>query len=425
MTSLKTFYLSNIIGKKIVDQDGIFIGKICDFLIDLIPISAIDTSVRAKVVGIKVKTDNRKFIISNTDVEMFKENSKLKIICSKITELPSNLERECILLCENILDKQIVDIYGRKLVRVHDVRMASVSTGIFAVAVDIGMEGKLRRRRVSKIVKKLLSLIGVKIPAEFILWDDVEAIDYSNLNIKLSKSSSKLNTLHPSDIADIIEDLDKSSRTKVFQSLDDEKAADVLEELETHAQVHIIESLPVEKAADVLEKMPADEAADILEELEDDKVEKLLIEMESEASQEVRELMEYEENTVGSIMSTEFYSFFRTNTVTQVLKELKTEKPENENIYCLFVTNSQSELIATFTLRDLIVNDPETTLEELMKINPITLFDEDKIDSIAEVISKYNLLAVPVIDKEKKLQGMVVIDDIVEDLVNKGRTNKR
>ena len=425
MTSLKTFYLSKIIGKKIVDEDGAFIGKICDFLIDIIPVSAFDPSVRAKVIGIKVKTDDRKFIISNTDVEMYKEDSKLRIICSKITELPANIERECILLCENILDKQIVDINGRKLVRVHDVRMASVASGIYAVAVDVGMEGKLRRKGISKLVQKFLSIFNAKIPAEFILWDDVEAIDYSNLNIKLSKSSSKLNTLHPSDIADIIEDLDKSSRTKVFESLDDEKAADVLEELETEAQIHIIESLPVEKAADVLEKMPADEAADILEELEDDKAEKLLIEMESEASQEVRELMEYDENTVGTIMSTEFYSFHKTITVSQVLKELKTDKPENENIYCLFVVNSKNELSGTFTLRDLIVNEPETTLEKLMRINPISLFDEDKIVSIAEVISKYNLLAVPVIDKEKKLQGMVVIDDIVEDLVNKGLTNKR
>ncbi|NVO01684.1 MAG: magnesium transporter [Bacteroidetes bacterium] len=425
MTSLKTFYLSTIIGKRIVDLEGNLIGKICDFLIDLIPVSAVDNTVRAKVVGIKIKMGDRKFIISNIDIEMFKENSKFKIICPKIIELPANLERECILLCENILDKQIVDINGRKLVRVNDVRMASVSTGIYAVAVDVGMEGLLRRIGIAKSLKILLSIFKAKIPSEFILWDDVEAIDYNNLNIKLSMASSKLNTLHPSDIADIIEDLDKESRTKVFESLDDEKAADVLEELETHAQIHIIESLPVEKAADVLEKMPADEAADILEELEDDKVEKLLIEMESEASQEVRELMEYEENTVGTIMSTEFYAFNKTNTVAQVLKELKTDKPENENIYCLFVTNSQNELIATFTLRDLIVNEPDMILEQLMKVSPITLLDEDKIDSIAEVISKYNLLAVPVIDKDKKLQGMVVIDDIVEDLVNKGRTNKR
>jgi CBS domain-containing protein len=425
MTSLKTFYLSRIIGKKIVNKDGIVIGKIIDFLIDLIPISTTDPSVRAKVIGIKLKTDNKIIIISNLNVEMFKDNSKLTIICSKITELPSSLEKECILLCENILDKQIVDINGRKLVRVNDVRMASVASGIFAIAVDVGMEGLLRRIGIAKGLQSFLSIFNSKIPSKFILWDDVEAIDYNNLNIKLSMASSKLNTLHPSDIADIIEDLDKESRTKVFESLDDEKAADVLEELEPHAQVHIIESLPVEKAADVLEKMPADEAADILEELEDEKAEKLLIEMESEASQEVRELMEYDENTVGTIMSTEFYSFHKSVTVAQVLKELKADKPENENIYCLFVTNSKNELIATFTLRDLIVNDLEAKLEQLMKKNPITLLDEDKIDSIAEVISKYNLLAVPVVDKEKKLQGMVVIDDIVEDLVNKGKTNKR
>ena len=212
------------------------------------------------------------------------------------------------LLVESILDKQIVDMNGRKLVRVNDVRLATLPTGTFAVAVDIGIEGLLRRIGIAFPIKKFLLFFKVNIPAKFILWDDVQAIDHSSLNIRLSKSYAKLQTLHPSDMADILEDLGKKSSMSVFFSLDEEKAADVLEELEMHAQIHILENLPVNKAADVLEKMPADEVADILDKLEDERAEMLLKEMDTETSQEVRELLEYEDNLVGSLMTTD-YSF--------------------------------------------------------------------------------------------------------------------
>ena len=145
---------------------------------------------------------------------------------------------------------------------------------------------------------------------------------YSNLNIRLSKSYAKLHTLHPSDLADILEDLGKKSSMSVFSALDEEKAADVLEELETQTQIHIIENLPVNKAADVLEKMPADEVADILDELEDEKAELLLKEMDTESSQEVRELLEYDDDLVGSIMTTDYYLFSAGITVEEVLNEL-------------------------------------------------------------------------------------------------------
>jgi Mg/Co/Ni transporter MgtE len=283
----------------------------------------------------------------------------------------------------------------------------------------------LRRLGVSAFFKKFLFLLGLTIQTKFILWDDVQAIDFSNLNIKLSKSYSKLHTLHPSDLADIIEDLGKKSSMNVFTSLDEEKAADVLEELESHAQVHIVENLPVEKAADVLEKMPADEVADILDELEDDKAEMLLKEMEAESSKEVRELLEYKDDMVGSLMTTDYLSFHPSKTIDEILEELRVKKPEQAEMYNMFVTDSDEELIGTFTLRDVVIASPGTQVKSIMKTEPVFLFDEQDIDDIAEIISKYNLLAVPVVDHNNHLEGMVVVDDVVEDLANKRRTRKR
>lgn len=424
MTSLTTFYLSGIIGKEAFGTDGESIGIIRDLLINAVPNGMNDPG-QQMVTGIKLKIRREMRYFSFSTFRVVKARETLNVTCSGLVGLTEEEVNNGLLLVENILDKQIVDLNGRKLVRVNDVRLATVPAGTFAIAVDIGIEGLLRRIGISQPIKRLLSFFKINFPAKFILWDDVQAIDFSNLNIKLSKSYSKLHTLHPSDIADILEDLGKKSSTSVFSALDEEKAADVLEELETYAQKHIIASLPVNKMADVLEKMPADEVADILDEIEDEKAEMLLKEMDTESSQEVRELLEYPDNSVGSLMTTDIISFKPGITVDEVIRELRFKKPEPSELYNLFVTEENDELIGTFNLRDLIVSQPETSVSQIMKSEPVMLYDDQKVDDIAETISKYNLLAIPVVDRENLLQGMVVVDDVVEDLINKRRTNRR
>ena len=356
MTSLTTFYLSSILDKKVFDQSGVPIGIIKDLLIFTLPANQNDPSAQPLVNGVKLKTGNETKFYSFQYFKITKAGKKLGVSCSALVELDSESINNGLLLGDNILDKQIVDMNGRKLVRVNDVRLVTLSQGTFAIAVDIGIEGLLRRIGISRPIKSLLSVFKINIPAKFILWDDVQAIDFSNLNIILSKSYAKLHTLHPSDLADIIEDLGKKSSMKVFSSLDGEKAADVLEELETHAQKHIIENMPVDKVADVLELMPADEVADILDELEDDRAELLLKEMEAVSSQEVRELLEYPENSAGSLMTTDIMVFSPEKSVDDVIKELRSKKPEAVELYNMFVTDASEELIGTFNLRDLVVS---------------------------------------------------------------------
>ncbi len=422
MTSVTTFYLSRVIGEKAFDTGSKYIGIVKDLLVD--PDSSTYSSGHPVVKGIKIKHKNHNGFYSFQNFHIEKSNGKTKVICDQLTTLSDEQINSNLYLVEAVLDNQIVDLNGRKLVRVNDVRLVTITNDTFAVAVDIGIEGLLRRIGIVKPVKYAFSLFGAAIPSKFILWEDVETIDFSNLNIKLSKSYAKLQTLHPSDLADIIEDLGRKASAEVFSALDEEKAADVMEELEIDAQVHILESLSIEKAADVLDLMPADEVADILDALEDDKAELLLNEMEKDTSQEVRELLVYPDNTVGSIMSSEVLSFNENTTIGEVFKELRTKKPEAESLYNLFVTNETDVLIATFSLRDLVVSDPETQINQIMKPSPVHLLDYQRINEVAEFVSKYNLLAIPVVDKNKVLKGMVVIDDVIDDLVNKRRTNK-
>jgi CBS domain-containing protein len=423
MTSLTTFYFSRLIGCTIFDARENILGKITDVYVRIPVVDPdSDESQRPQVVGFAVKVDGKKKYAVLNDLQIVKFGVRYKVQCQSMIYVQSNQLSDAILLKDSILDKQIVDITGRKLVRVNDIRMVAIAAGVFVVAVDVGTEGLLRRIGIDQVIKYILMPFKGRIPSKFILWDDVEAIDLNTLSIQLSKSRSKLNTLHPSDLADIIEDLSRSSKTTLFSSLDEEQAADVLEELEMKEQIHIIESLPVEKAADVLEKMPANEAADLMDYLEDEKAEQLLHEMEPEASEEVRDLLEYPNSTVGSIMTTDVLTFTEDQTIAEVLDFIRKKEPDMESLYGLFVLDKKNELVGTITMRDLLISDLKTRLEDVMDDNLNCVNDYDKLDSLSELVSKYNLLAVPVTNDNNELEGMVVVDDIIDDLLGKRRT---
>ena len=423
MTLQTTFYLSQILGKRFISPEGRSLGVIRDFLIDITAQSGPEPEpIRPQVIAVKVRVGNDIKIYDFATFEVRKFKRKLKVTCYEIHESLDEIRPNCLWLAENILDKQIVDINGRKLVRVNDVRMVMIPSGTYAIAVDVGVEGLLRRIGIGGFIETALDPVNVSIPGKMILWDDIETVDFSNSNIKLSKSSSKLHTLHPSDLADIIEDLDRTTRTSVFASLDEEQAADVLEELEPKAQIEIAESLPVEKMADLLEKMPADEAADLLDVLEEDKAIKILDEMEKESSEEVRELLEYPDKVVGSIMTTDFLTFREDMTVEETINEIRKVRPEPSNIYSIFVTDKNNKLVVAISLMELIIANPSLKLKQITKQKPLTVFDQDKVDSLAELVSKYNLLAVPVINHDMEMEGVVVVEDIVEDLLNRRKT---
>jgi magnesium transporter len=392
---------------------GTAIGTLSDIAVNVEVTNPQVAALVLKRGGKEVIADYSNFTITEEKGQFYFKCPKLKII--------QNLDEDMLRLKNYVLDKQLVDINGRKLVRVNDLRLAVMSTGTFLVAVDVGFEGLMRRLGVAKPLKSAMSLFGAQIPGKLVLWNEVETVDIGHAGIKLSKAYSKLETLHVSDLADILEEMDIKMQAEVFSSLDDEKAADVLEELETKTQLSVLESLSVDKAADLLEMMPADEVADILEEMEEDKAEELLSKMESEASEEVRELMEYEDNEVGSVMTTDFLAYKITMSVNDVIEELRRIKPESSSIYDLYIVDDKEHLTATVSLRDLIVSSPETKLDEIMNTKMIFVYDTDDIESIGEIISKYNLLAVPVVSEEMELLGMVIIDDIVYNLLKARR----
>ena len=413
MDSVTTFYLSRVLGCRVICSGHGNMGKIRDFVVDM-------NSVRPRVVAVVIKDGRSIKTLDFSDLLIEKANGQYTVTCSQPVEM-GGLSEHMQLLARNVMDRQLVDIDGRKVVRVNDIRLAVLSNGVYVVAVDVGMEGLLRRLGVAKLLKKLLKPFGFSMPGNLILWDEVAAVGSSRTGIKLAKEHSKLLTMHPSDLADIIEDLDRNTQLAIFSSLNEEQAAAVLEELEPDAQVSIIRSISTEKAADVLELMPADEAADLLDGMQDEQAEELLNEMESAASDEIRELMEYPDNEVGSIMTTDYISFNENLTVGQTLEELRRLKPESDSIYYLYVLDDEDKLIATVSLRDIVISEAEVILKDIMNTKVIFIYDHDKINSLADIITKYSLLAIPVVDENSVMQGMVIIDDVINTLLKSRR----
>ncbi|MCB2309697.1 CBS domain-containing protein [Clostridium tagluense] len=401
------FYLSRILGNKIYTPDMKVIGRLSD-------LGVVNELKSPHVTTAKVKTNSG---IKDYDFKNFsitKQKGQYILICNKIEEYtPPNT----LFLRKHILDQQIIDVNGRKVVRVNDVSLSYLEKGASIVAVDIGIDGLLRRIGIAKPLK----MLGLKVSTKLMLWNDVEAIITSNENIVLSKTYDSLSILHPSDLADIIEDFDAKTGLTIFSSLDNAKAADVLEEMEEEAQVSFIESLSPDKAADVLENMPADEAADILDGMSEEKVEELLNSMEKEAAGEIRELLGYDSKAVGSLMSTDFVSFNNNETINEAIEDLRILKPEEDELFSLYVVDENDKLIGTLSLRDLIISEPTSKISAIMNKKFKSMFDTDSIKDLIKNVSKYNLVAIPVTNHEMKLLGNVIINDIIYELLKNKR----
>lgn len=406
-----SFYLSRILNNRIYIGNRP-IGRLMD-------IGIIVDAKAPYVVAAKIKSKSGINYLDWNSFNIKKVNGQYLINVNELKYI--ELKNNIYFLAKHILDKQIIDVNGRKVVRVNDIRLAQVDSGLYVVAVDIGIEGILRRLGLAKPLKKLLKMFNISISSRLILWRDIAALIKSNENIMLSTTYEKLSTLHPSDLADIIEDVDTKTGIAIFSSLDDARAADVLEELEKDSQIDILRTLSRAKAADILEEMPADEVADILDDLNKDMAEELLNNMEKDASSEVRELMEYPSYTVGSLMTTDFIDFKETDTVEQTINRLRELKPESDVIYYLYVVDFNGKLTGVVSLRDLVISEPQTQLKGIMDDEPIYVRDMDKIETLIKIETKYNLMAVPVVDEDMLLIGTVIITDIVYELLKNRR----
>jgi len=320
-------------------------------------------------------------------------------------------------LRSDLLDKQIVDIDGRKVVRVNDLRLDDVDGRLHLVAVDVGAAGLLRRLGIAGPWRVLARNLRLPTPERYIDWKDVDPVETSIASIRLRVPHAGLTELHPADLATIIDQLAPRDRAGVLAALDDEAVADAIEEMEPDTQVEVLEGLAPERAADILEEMSPDDAADLVADLSDETREELLALMERDEAEELGGLLAYPEDTAGGMMTTEFVAVPAELTASQTIDRLRELEPDAETIYYVYVVDPDGRLVGVLSLRDLIVARPDTAIGAVMIDAPVAVAVDADHDEVASVVARYNLLAVPVVDPAGRLIGIVTVDDAIDTIL--------
>jgi magnesium transporter len=402
-------YLSQAIGRPVRDGQGVPMGKVADLIVAV-------GGRYPPVTGLVVQTGRRRIFIPWSSVASLDASgaslSTRTIDIGQFQQRPNE-----ILLRADLMDKQIVDIDGRKVVRVNDLRLDEIRGALHLVAVDVGAAGLLRRFGLEGAFRTIARNLNAPTPERYIDWEDVDPVETSIASVKLRVPHGGLAELHPADLATILDQLAPRDRAGVLASLDDEAAADAIEEMEPESQVDLLEDLEPARAADILEEMSPDDAADLVADLSEEARQEILALMEKDEAEEVQELLGYPEESAGGIMTTEFIALPAALTAAEAIDRLRELEPDAETIYYVYVTDDDERLVGVLSLRDLIVAKPETLIGSIMRHEPIAVGVLADQEEVAEVVAHYNLLAVPVVDSEGRLEGIVTVDDAIDTVI--------
>jgi magnesium transporter len=403
-------FASEFIGRPVADVDGKRIGK----LKDLLAIRHADVS-HPQLVAIEVKGNSGIIFIPMSEVAaLISLAIPLKKKISDIT--PYTPSPDDLHLVRDVLDKQIIDTDGMRVVRVNDLQLTRVNGSVYIANVDVSGAGLIRRLGLAGLADRLASRPRSSELPSIISWDNIELLP-GDQPMRLKVPTSKMAELHPADLAEIISDLTRQEGSKILESLDIETLADTLEEVEPDFQASLIERMPDEKIADVLEEMAPDEAADLLAELPQERKQELLELMEHDEAEDVRKLLTYPVDTAGGIMNTEYFVVPADLKASQVMEKLRQASPEAETIYYIYVVDQDEHLLGVFSLRQLVLAQPDALVTDFMEKRMVTVDLTDSQEECARVIAKYDLLAVPVVDKQKCIHGIVTADDALDKII--------
>jgi len=405
-------FLSELLGAEVVDVAQRRAGRVRD--VTVTPIEPYPL-----VTGI-VTSRRQALVVPWSEVRTFAAREvALRVPREEVSPLPANPGD--IWLARDVLDKQVIDTDGRRVVRVNDLQLVESGGRMLLVAEDIGMRGLLRRLGLEVVGKRVARLVGRDLPIVLVSWDAVQSLsDRSQDAVRLRISAQRIGKLHPADIADIVEELSAKQRSAIFESLTDEVAADTLEEMEPEEQVSVIEHMDSERASEILEEMPPDEVADILADLPEARAHEILGLMEKDEADDVRELLAFPEDTAGGMMTTEYVAVSVGLTAQECIDALRVLEPEAESIYYVYVVDEEEHLRGVLSLRDLIVANPNTPITEFMRREIVSVPVEASAEEVAAVLTKYNLLAVPAVDDEGRLRGIVTVDDALDRVLPEG-----
>lgn len=391
-------YLTELLSKEVYDKNIEKYGKIRDVVIQ-------PDETYPKIEAIKIKANGEYYFIPSSYIEKI---TKTKVVLNTQLEdvIQYPKQDSSIKLSRDILDRQVVDMEGSKIRRVNDVEISYKNGDYYIIGVDIGINGLFRRLGIEKVSKRFHPQDNI------INWKEIDSLDFSNLKLKVSKK--KLRRLHPAEIADIVDELGLTDSMNILNSLDDESAADAFEEISPEKQKTILSEMEEQDAAELVDEMSPDDAADLLASISDEKKEEILELMDPEESEELRELLEYPENTAGGIMTTEYACVTGNLTTKEVLTQLRKIAGDVETLYYIYILNKQEKLEGIVTIRELLLNNDERPIYEYMNKDFITVEVNEDEDEVAKLVAKYNLIALPVIDEEENMKGIITVDDAID-----------
>ena len=403
-------FFSDLQERKIMDSEGRIVGKLHDIGIGQqgsIPQSE-------SLVISRMRRGRRETVSVPWDWVSSLQPSHLTLDRESEDIWRSERSPEGILLGRNLLDRQIVDLHGNKVVRVNDLRLAEFDSKLRLTGVDVSQKALLRRLGMEKTVARLLRIVGSGLPEKTIPWDFVAPLEVQRPDLKLTVTESQLGEMHPSDIADIIEQLEPQHRERLLDLLGAFTAAESLSEVEPGKQADVIEDLSEIKASNLLEIMPPDEATDIFALLPRDKAERLLNIMGLQEAGIIRELLGYGEDTAGGRMTTEFVSVPSSYTARDAMVYLRVNAPDAETLYYVYVEDDEGRLKGVVSLRDLLTSPQEERVDDFMRRDVISVNVTEDQEAVADTMSRYNFLALPVVDDSNTIKGIITVDDMID-----------
>ncbi len=409
-------FVSELLKKPVLDPKGDELGKVKDFIV-------IKGEPLPRVSALILEKKKKPYRIEWENVGIFNK----RIISSKIYELkvwPYKPSGDDLLIVRDIFDKQIIDADGAKVVRVNDVKLEGQNHKACLTAVDVGIRGILRRLGIERKSESIYRIFAKTLPHNLIRWSYIQPLEPRLTTISLTVPRQMISALHPADIADMISKVPHEQGMALFKGLDPNVAAEVLHELEPNLQKAIIESLDKGYASEIVERMPPDEAADLLADLAADKAQEILESIEKEEAQDIQELLAYEEDTAGGLMTTEFIAYAPALRVHDAIEKFKIDAVNVETVYYIYVVEND-KLIGVTSLKDILLSSPQVPLSDIMETKLKRVAPDADQHIAAEIISKYNLLAVPVTDADEKILGIVTIDDIMDILLPPSSRRKR
>jgi magnesium transporter len=407
-------FICEIIKKPVFDPTGGIAGRVKDIIVikgDPLP----------KVAGIVVEKKKQLFRIKWEDINLFNKRIISTYLIEDALE-PYLMSDEDLLAARDILGKQIVDITGAKIVKANDIMLEGYEGEAVLVAIEIGIRGKLRMFGIERFGEKIARLFRSHLPHHLITWNYIQPLKPKLHEIALTVPKKMVSELHPAEIAELIRRVPADDGSHLIKDLDIETVADTLSELEPGMRTEIISEMDAAKAADIIEVMPPDDAADTLGDLPTERVKEIMEHIEKDEFADIQELLLHQEDTAGGLMTNEFISYPPNITVAQAIEKFKKDAEEIETVYYIYVTEHDAaqditqdeKLVGVTSLRELLLAESDRLLAEIMETKIIKVAPDEDVEIVAKQMSKYDLAAMPVVDKEGHLLGIVTIDDIID-----------